>query len=210
MELTQVKRMASQVLGIGKGRIRIIQPTQALQAMTKDDVRALIKSKAIIKKPLRGMSRVRARVIAKQKKKSRQRGRGSRNSGETMDTLANGLISMKNSEAIGKRGCMIKPASKLLGEVLKIMQGEGYIGGFEFVNDGKAGQYRITLIGRINDCRVIKPRYPVQKTEFVKWEKRYLPSKELGILILSTPKGVMSNKGARAANTGGRLLAFVY
>jgi small subunit ribosomal protein S8 len=127
-----------------------------------------------------------------------------------MDTLANGLISLKNSEAVGKKECKVKPASKLFGELLKIMQGEGYVGDFEIVDDGKAGYYKIKLLGRINNCRVIKPRYPIQKTNFTRWEKRYLPAKDLGILILSTPKGVMSNKGARAANIGGRLLAYVY
>ncbi len=127
-----------------------------------------------------------------------------------MDTLANGLITMKNAEAIGKKECVVKPASRLLGEVLKIMQGEGYIGDFEFQDDGKSGIFKIKLVGRINDCRVVKPRYPVAKSEFANWEKRFLPSKDLGILILSTPKGVMSNKGAKSSNTGGRLLAYVY
>ncbi len=78
MELTQVKRMAAAVLGKGINRIKIVKPTQAAQAMTKDDVRALIKSGSIIVRRMKGMSRVRARKTAAQKKKSRQRGRGSR------------------------------------------------------------------------------------------------------------------------------------
>lgn len=127
-----------------------------------------------------------------------------------MDTLANALITIKNAEKMGKKECVIKPASKIIGEILKIMQKEKYIGDFEFIDDGKAGMFEIKLLGRINNCRAVKPRYPVSKDEMAKWEKRYLPARGMGILILSTPKGVMSNKGAKSTDTGGRLLAYVY
>ena len=42
------------------------------------------------------------------------------------------------------------------------------------------------------------------------WEKRFLPSREVGILVVSTPKGTVSHKEAKKHNTGGRLLAFIY
>ena len=127
-----------------------------------------------------------------------------------MDNLANTLVNIKNNEAVGKTSCVVKPASKLIGNVLKIMQKEGYIGNFEFIEDGRAGMYRIELKGTINNCKVIKPRYSVKKDEFVKWEKRYLPSRKLGVLIVSTPQGVISHKEAKMAETGGKLIAFVY
>lgn len=127
-----------------------------------------------------------------------------------MDTLANALISMKNAEKLGKKECLIKPASKLIGEILKVMQSNDFIGEFEFIDDGKAGQYKVRLLGRINNCRVIKPRYSIKKDKMVKWEKRYLPARDIGILMLSTPKGVISNKEAIRQQTGGRLLAFIY
>jgi small subunit ribosomal protein S8 len=72
-----------------------------------------------------------------------------------MDNLANALVTIKNCEAIGKKECMIQPASKLIGNVLKIMQKNGYIGNFEFQDDGKAGAYRIQLKGAINDCKAV-------------------------------------------------------
>ncbi|MEM0372924.1 MAG: 30S ribosomal protein S8, partial [archaeon] len=115
-----------------------------------------------------------------------------------MDNLANALVSIKNAEMMGKKECVIKPASKLIGSVLKIMQRENYIGNFEFIEDGRSGMYRVQLKGSLNNCKAIKPRYSVQKNEFQKWEKRYLPSKELGTLIVSTPNGVISHKESKA------------
>ena len=127
-----------------------------------------------------------------------------------MDNTADALVNMKNCEMVGKKECLIKPASKLIGGILKIMQKEGYIGTFELIEDGKAGKYQVTLIGKINDCKAIKPRYAIKKDEFTKWEKRYLPSRNLGTLVVSTPKGLMTQKEAKTIGTGGKLIAFFY
>jgi len=127
-----------------------------------------------------------------------------------MDPLANGLTTIMNNEIRNKRECVISPASKLLGMVLRVMQLNGYIGEFELIDDGRSGKFRVQLLGRINKCGVIKPRYPTKLDEFEEWEKRFLPSKDVGILIISTPYGVMSHKEAKKKRTGGRLLAFVY
>ncbi|NYZ79987.1 30S ribosomal protein S8 [Candidatus Micrarchaeota archaeon] len=127
-----------------------------------------------------------------------------------MDNLANALVNIKNCEEMGKKECVIKPASKLIGSVLKIMQRENYVGNFEFIEDGRSGMYRVQLKGAVNNCKAIKPRYSAQKNEFPKWEKRYLPSKTLGTLIVSTPNGVISHREAKMAGVGGKLIAFVY
>ncbi len=127
-----------------------------------------------------------------------------------LDPLANALSTIKNAEDTGKSGCMIKPASKLIGNLLKVMKDKGYIGEFEFIDDGKAGIFKVELKGRINKCGVIKPRHAVKKLEFEKWEKRYLPARGFGALILTTPQGVMTHYEAREKGIGGRLLAYVY
>jgi small subunit ribosomal protein S8 len=127
-----------------------------------------------------------------------------------MDTLANALVNMKNCEIMSKSECTIAPASKLVGDILKLMQREGYIGNFEFIDNGKAGIYRVQLIGRINNCRVVKPRYSVRKGGFEKWEKRYLPAKGFGTLIVTTPQGVLTHVEAKLQGIGGKLLAYVY
>ncbi len=126
------------------------------------------------------------------------------------DLVSNLMSTIKNNEVIGRKECIIYPTSKLCAEILKIMQEEGYIGEFEHIDDGKGGKFRITLMGRINNCGVIRPRFPVKKKEIVEWEKKILPAKDMGIIIISTSRGVMTNKKAKELGIGGRLLAFVY
>lgn len=127
-----------------------------------------------------------------------------------LDPLADALSVIKNAEDIGKPDCTIQPASKLIGKVLKVMKDKGYIGEFEFIDDGKSGLFKIQLKGKINKCGVIKPRHPVGNREYEKWEKRFLPARNFGSLILTTPKGVMSHSEAREQGLGGQLLAYVY
>jgi small subunit ribosomal protein S8 len=127
-----------------------------------------------------------------------------------VDPLSNALNTIYNNERRHKRECLAWPASKLMGQVLRVMQKNGYIGEFEFIDDGRAGKYKIQLLGRVNKCGVIKPRYAVRTPEIEEWEERYLPSRDVGVLIVSTPKGVLSHTDARTAKAGGRLLAYVF
>jgi len=126
-----------------------------------------------------------------------------------IDPLADALSNIYNYENARKPECII-PASKLMGNILRIMQKWGYIGAFEFIDDGKNGLFKLELLGAINKCGVIKPTTPVKKYEIEDWEMRYLPAKEFGILIMTTPNGVMSHKKAKEQNIGGILLAYVY
>lgn len=128
----------------------------------------------------------------------------------TKDLLANAMSTIKNHEEVRKKEVLIEPASRLIKDVLEIMREEDYIEDFEYIEDGKSGKLRVSLSGNINDCGVIKPRFSVKEDEFEKWEKRYLPAAEFGILVVSTPDGVMSGKEAEEKGKGGRLLAFVY
>lgn len=127
-----------------------------------------------------------------------------------MDPLSNALSTIQNNELRNKRDCLIMPTSKLIGNVLRVLQMNGYIGKFEFIDDGRMGKFDVQLLGRINRCGAIRPRYSCRFGEIEKWEERYLPSKELGILILSTSKGVISHKEAKEKRVGGQLLAYVY
>jgi small subunit ribosomal protein S8 len=127
-----------------------------------------------------------------------------------MDTLANGLITIINNEMRNKRECVISPASKLLGRVLRIMQLNGFIGEFEFIDDGRSGKFKVQLLGRINKCGAVKPRFAVKVDGFENWEKKFLPSRDVGIMVVSTSQGVIAHKEAEEKNLGGRLLAFVY
>ena len=126
------------------------------------------------------------------------------------DTLANGLTSIINNEMRNKRECVISPASKLLGRVLRIMQLNGYIGEFEFIDDGRSGKFKVQLLGRINKCGAVRPRFSVKTDGFEEWEKKILPSRDVGLIVISTPKGVLSHREANEKHIGGKLLAFVY
>ncbi|MFC1786508.1 30S ribosomal protein S8 [Halobacteriota archaeon] len=126
-----------------------------------------------------------------------------------LDSLANALSTIKNAENIGKPECVLK-ASKLIASVLKVMQDQGYIGGFEFIDDEKSGFFKIQLNGKINKCGVIKPRFSVQKTDFEKWEKQFLPARDFGALILTTSEGVIPHYEAKEKGVGGKLLAYVW
>ncbi len=127
-----------------------------------------------------------------------------------LDPLADALSVIKNAEDIGKPECTISPASKLIGSVLKVMKDKGYIGEFEFIDDGKSGVFKVQLKGKINRCGVIRPRHAVKNLEFEKWEKRFLPARGFGSIIITTPDGVMAHSEARENGVGGQLLAYVY
>ncbi len=130
-----------------------------------------------------------------------------------LDTLANAMAAIVNAEARAKPEVVIMPASKLIINVLKVMQREGYIGEFEYIDDGRWGKIRVQLLGRINKAGVIKPRFPVKYKDLLRmpdWMRKYLPSRDIGILIISTSQGVMSHREAIEKHIGGVLLAYVY
>jgi len=126
------------------------------------------------------------------------------------DLINDAIVNIKNHERIGKSECIIRPKSKLLIEILKIFQKNGYIGEFEVSDDKGGGNIRVKLIKQINDCGIIKPRFSVKHDEFTKWEQRFLPARDFGILVVSTNQGVMSHKEAKEKGIGGRLLAYIY
>src|SRR2546426_923841 len=120
------------------------------------------------------------------------------------DALNDAMVTMRNAEAAGKTDCVIRPASKLIGRVLKVMQENEYIRSFELIEDGRGNLYRVALVGSINSCGVIKPRFAVKRTELEKWEARYLPAQDFGVLILTTTEGVISQTKAKHMVVGVR------
>lgn len=125
------------------------------------------------------------------------------------DTLADALSAIKNSDRIGKKECVVRK-SKLVMNVLNVMKKHGYIKDFEIIKKDNHDYLKVHLSNKIIDCNAIKPRFPCKIEEISKFEKRYLPARNVGILILTTSKGVMDHKEALANNVGGALLAFVY
>lgn len=126
------------------------------------------------------------------------------------DPLADALSNLKNNEHAGNMKCTIKPASHLIGRVLKVFHDHDYIGEFEYEDDGKSGKFKVKLLGRVNDCGVVRYRYAINKKNFETFEKRFLPASGFGILVLSTPQGILPHYAAKERGIGGRLLAFIY
>ncbi|MBI4019030.1 MAG: 30S ribosomal protein S8 [Candidatus Aenigmarchaeota archaeon] len=125
------------------------------------------------------------------------------------DILPDVMYSLNNADKFGKQECIV-PASSTVKSVLKILQEEGYIGSFEFVDDQKSGKFRVEMKGKINMSRAVRPRFAAKTSGFKKWETRFLPARDMGTLILSTPTGVMTKKTAVEKGTGGKLVAYVY
>lgn len=125
------------------------------------------------------------------------------------DLLADAVNTIKVNEDIGKESCTV-PATKLIRAVIEVMKKNGYIEGFEEAKDGKFTVLRVALSHKINNIGVVKPRYAVRLEDYQKFETRFIPSKDFGILIVSTPKGIMTNNEAKEMKVGGRLIAYVF
>jgi small subunit ribosomal protein S8 len=125
------------------------------------------------------------------------------------DTLNEALIKIKNAAKLGKPYVEVR-TSNLVGNVLKVFQKYGYIEEFEFNENGKGGIFRVKLAKTINDCGIIVPRFSIKKDEIEKWEARYLPAQDIGIIVMTTTEGVISDIEAKSKGLGGRALAYIY
>jgi small subunit ribosomal protein S8 len=126
------------------------------------------------------------------------------------DPLSDALSGIDNAESVGHLTHTVEPASNMVGSVLEVLYDRGYIDGFEFVDDGKAGRFEVELKGAINECGPVNPRYSVGAEDFEQWEKRYLPARDYGALVVTTSHGIMSHYEAREEGVGGQVIAYVY
>ena len=125
------------------------------------------------------------------------------------DHLADALNTIKTHELVGQNVCTVR-YTKLIGEKLKVLKDHSYLKEFKKIENGRGDLYEISLDGRINDCGVIKPRTPVKRYAWAQKEQQYIPGYGVGLLIVSTPNGIMTNADADKKHIGGRLLAYVY
>jgi small subunit ribosomal protein S8 len=122
------------------------------------------------------------------------------------DSLAQALSHVNNAQKVSKSEIVVTPSSKVLKEVLSILKDALYIGDFEDVHNG----LKINLLGTVNKCGVIKPRFAFSLIDCEKVEKQYLPAKGFGLVIVSTSKGMMTLDQAKEQKIGGRLVAYCY
>lgn len=128
---------------------------------------------------------------------------------DVMDRFTDAINQIKTNERIGREECVLH-STKLVKAVLDVMKREAYISDYEEFKDGKFKKIRVKLANKINNIGVVKPRFAVSYKIIQKYEMRYIPSRDFGILMISTSKGIMTNRGVKEAHTGGRLLAYVY
>jgi len=126
------------------------------------------------------------------------------------DPIANALSLIVNAEKIGRANCIIRPSSNMIKKILDILNKKGYVGSFETLEAQGGENILLNLLGKVNKANAIKPNYALGYRDVEKFEKRYLPASGFGILILSTPKGIMTNEEAREKKIGGKLLAYCY
>lgn len=100
--------------------------------------------------------------------------------------------------------------SKLLRNLLEVLKENGYVGSYEVVEDERQGTIRVNLVGTINKCSVVKPRYSVKVDEIETYEMRFLPAKDFGVVIISTNQGLLTQKQAKEQNIGGAVVAYCY
>ena len=128
------------------------------------------------------------------------------------DPIADMLTRIRNANNSRHQTVDI-PASKMKKSIAEILLNEGYIKGYEVIEDGTQGVIRITLKYAENKQKVITGLKRVSKPGLrIYASKDELPRvlKGLGIAIISTSKGIMTDKDARRQNVGGEVLAFIW
>ena len=128
------------------------------------------------------------------------------------DTIADLLTRIRNANS-AKHDTVDVPASNMKKAITQILVDEGYIKGFQVIDDGKQGIIRITLKYGENKSQVITGLRRVSKPGlriYTSCEDMPKGMKGLGIAILSTSKGVMTDRQARKENVGGEVLAFIW
>ena len=128
------------------------------------------------------------------------------------DTIADILTRIRNASS-ARHTTVDVPASNVKKAITQILLDEGYIKGFQVIEDGKQGVIRITLKYTDNRSPVITGLRRVSKPGlriYSSCEDMPKVRKGLGIAIVSTSKGIMTDKKARELNVGGEVLAFVW
>ena len=128
------------------------------------------------------------------------------------DPIADMLTRIRNANS-AKHDTVDVPASNMKKAIAQILLDEGYIKGYQVVEDGKQGMLHITLKYGANKTPVITGLRRVSKPGlriYTNVEEMPKVLKGLGIAILSTNKGIMTDKQARKENVGGEVLAFIW
>ena len=123
----------------------------------------------------------------------------------SQDIVADTLNMLMNAKRARKTTVETQRYSKFLLSVLAIAKLKGYIKNYE-VKDNL-----LTIeIAKLNSCNAVKPRYTITVDQIEKYRMRYLPARNLGVLIISTSQGLMTHQTAKEKHIGGSLIAYMY
>ena len=128
------------------------------------------------------------------------------------DPIADMLTRIRNANS-AKHEKVEVPASKMKKAIAEILKNEGYIKNYEIVDDGRQGVITITLKYGANKERAISGLKRVSKPGlrvYANSENMPRVMRGLGIALVSTSKGIMTDKAARKENVGGEVLAFIW
>ncbi len=123
----------------------------------------------------------------------------------SQDIVADALNQMMNAKRAGKEKVVLQAHSKLLLSILAIAKLKGYVKNYKIEDTTLTIEF-----AKLHSCNAIKPRYVIAVEDIEKYVKRYLPAKDLGILIISTNQGLMTHQTAQDKNIGGSLVAYIY
>ena len=125
----------------------------------------------------------------------------------SQDIVADALNMIWNAKKANKRSAKLKIISNLLIEVLKIMKQKGAIRRYKINAKDKSIE---VILGNIYECKAVKPRFTCDISQIEKYRRRYLPGRDLGTLIISTNKGLLTHEEAEEEKIGGCLIAYFY
>ena len=124
----------------------------------------------------------------------------------SQDVVADVLNQIMNAKRAKKQEIVVTRFSTLLIKLLEMMKELGHLE-YELSEDEKSLKI---VINEVNECRAIKPRYTVNKKSLEKYIRRFLPSRNFGVVIVSTNKGLMTHHEAQESKIGGSLIAYFY
>lgn len=125
----------------------------------------------------------------------------------SQDTVADAMNMIRNAGKAKKKTVKINRISNLLIEILKIMKQKDAIKKYKINSKDKSVEI---ALGEAVECKAIKPRFSVDKNQIEKYRRRYLPARNIGTIIVSTNKGLMTHEEAIEGGIGGSLIAYFY
>lgn len=123
----------------------------------------------------------------------------------SQDIVSDGLNRIMNAKIAGQTNITLKHHSKFLQNILAIGKLKGYISEYSMTPKGLFIEF-----GNLNKCKAVKPRYIVKVKDIDKYVRRYLPARGIGVIVISTSKGLVTHQTALDKGIGGSIVAYFY